>query len=77
MYKLINKAGSELDGFLTLDSAMQAAKAVGFFVIIKGPEFEVCGIFGVDSVKDGKCPDGIVYDWNKSSRIGRVKKESV
>lgn len=77
MYKLINKAGVELDGFETLDSAMQAAKAVGFFVTIKGPNFEVCGIFGVDSVKDGKCPDGIAYDWNKSNRIGRVKKERV
>jgi hypothetical protein len=75
MYKLINKAGSELDGFETLDSAMQAAKACGFFVTIKGPDFEACGVFGVDSIKDGKCPDGVVYDWNKASRIGRVKKE--
>ena len=75
MYKLINKAGAELDGFLTLDSAMQAAKAVGFFVTIKGPDFEVCGIFGVDAVKDGQCPDGVAYDWNKASRIGRVQKE--
>lgn len=77
MYKLINKAGVELDGFETLDSAMQAAKAVGFFVTIKGPDFEVCGIFGVDSVRNGKCPDGVDYDWNKASRIGRVKKERV
>ena len=75
MYKLINKAGTELDGFLTLDSAMQAARAVGFFVTIKGPDFEVCGKFGVDSVKDGLCPDGVAYDWNKASRIGRVQRE--
>lgn len=75
MYKLINKAGAELDGFVTLDSAMQAAKAVGFFVTIKGPNFEVCGKFGVDSVKDGLCPDGVAYDWNKASRIGRVQRE--
>lgn len=77
MYKLINKAGAELDGFETLDSAMQAAKAVGFFVTIQGPDFEVCGRFGVDAVVDGKCPDGVAYDWNKASRIGRVKKERV
>jgi len=77
MYTLVNKAGAELDGFKTLDSAMQAAKAVGFFVTIKGPDFEVCGVFGVDSVRNGLCPDGVVYDWNKSSRIGRVKKERV
>jgi hypothetical protein len=75
MYKLINKAGVELDGFETLDSAMQAAKAVGFFVTIKGPDFEVVGKFGVDAVADGKCPDGVAYTWNKASRIGRVKKE--
>jgi len=77
MYKLINKAGAELDGFETLDSAMQAAKAVGFFVTIQGPDFEVCGRFGVDAVVDGKCPDGVAYDWNKASRIGRVKRERV
>ena len=77
MYKLINKAGGELDGFETLESAMLAAKAVGFFVTIKGPDFEACGIFGVDSIVDGKCPDGVAYDWNKASRIGRVKKERV
>ena len=78
MYKLINQRGTELDGFPTLDSAIAAAKAVGFFVTIKGPkDFEVCGMFGVDSVKDGKTPDGHVYDWNKNNRIGRVKKERV
>jgi hypothetical protein len=63
--------------FLTLDLAMDHAKTVNKFVVIKGGEFEVVGIFGVDSVKDGKCPDGVAYDWNKSSRIGRVKKERV
>jgi hypothetical protein len=53
------------------------AKTVGVFVTIKGLEFEACGIFGVDSIRDGVCPDGVVYDWNKASRIGRVKKERV
>ena len=77
MYKLINKAGVELDKFKTLDSAMQAAKAVGFFVTIKGSDFEVCGVFGVDSVKDGVCPDGVAYDWNKASRIGAPKRVRV
>jgi hypothetical protein len=47
------------------------------FVSIKGIDFEVCGMFGVDSVVDGLCPDGVAYDWNKASRIGRVKKERV
>ena len=76
MYKLINKQGAELDDFPTLESAMQVAKIVGFFVTITGPDnFEVCGVFGVDSVENGLTPDGHVYDWNKVSRIGRVKKE--
>ena len=60
---------------MTLDEAMHTAKIMNEFVTITGPDFEVCGMFGVDSIKDGKCPDGIAYDWNKNSRIGRVKKE--
>ena len=60
---------------MTLDEAMHTAKIMNEFVTITGSDFEVCGMFGVDSVKDGLCPDGVAYDWNKSSRIGRVKKE--
>ena len=29
---------------------------------------------GVDAVVNGKTPDGVDYTWNKSSRIGRVKR---
>ena len=61
----------------SLDDAMFLAKKMNEFVTIKGLDFEVCGLFGVDSVRDGKCPDGVAYDWNKASRIGRVKKERV
>jgi hypothetical protein len=75
MYKVISKNEFTLNSCPTLNEAMAFAKTVGIFVTIKGPEFEVCGVFGVDAVKDGKCPDGIAYDWNKASRIGRVKKE--
>ena len=32
------------------------------------------GKVGVDSVADGKTPDGHVYDWNKDSRIGAMKR---
>lgn len=77
MYKVISKHNLTLNICPTLEEAMAFAKTVGMFVIIKGPDFEVCGIFGVDTVKDGICPDGIVYDWNKTSRIGRVKKERI
>ena len=67
----------ELERFITLNEALAYAKTVGAFVTIKGSDFEVVGRFGVDSVRDGKCPDGVAYDWNKASRIGRVKKERV
>ena len=76
MYKVICN-DNELERFITLNEAMAFAKAVEMFVTIKGPDLEVVGRFGVDSVVDGKCPDGVAYDWNKASRIGRVKKERV
>jgi hypothetical protein len=75
MYKVIGK--EESFKVLTLAEAMNVAKSMNEFVTIKGKDFEVVGRFGVDSVVDGKCPDGVAYDWNKASRIGRVKKERV
>ena len=74
MYKVISKNGLPLNSCPTLDEAMAFAKIVGTFVTIKGPDFEVCGLFGVDTVKDGLCPDGVAYDWNKTSRIGQTKR---
>jgi len=76
MYKVIFN-DKELERFITLNEAMAFAKAVGVFVTIKGPEFEVVGHFGADAVANGMCPDGVAYDWNKASRIGRVKKDCV
>ena len=72
MYKVIGK--EETFKVLTLAEAMNVAKSMNEFVTIKGADFEMVGIFGVDSIKDGKCPDGVDYDWNKASRIGRVKR---
>ena len=62
---------------LDLVIAMEMAKYVDEFVTITDGTTEIVGMFGVDSVTDGKCPDGVAYDWNKASRIGRVKKERV
>ena len=73
MYKIIGK--EETFKVLTLARAMNVAKSMNEFVRIVGIDFEIVGMFGVDAVKDGVCPDGIAYDWNKASRIGRVKKE--
>ena len=61
----------------TLSGAMMYAKLCNEFVTITDGVTEIVGMFGVDTVKDGKCPDGVEYDWNKSSRIGRVKKERI
>ena len=60
--------------FASLNDAMEHAKSLGTFVTIQGPTFEVCGRFGVDAVQEGLCPDGVAYDWNKASRIGRMKR---
>ena len=75
MYKIIGK--EETFKVLTLAEAMNIAKHMNEFVRIVGTDFEIVGMFGVDAVKDGLCPDGIAYDWNKASRIGRVKKERI
>jgi hypothetical protein len=71
MYKI-----NELE-FADLESAMAHARLLNQFVTIKGADFEVCGRFGVDSVKDGVCPDGVKYDWNKASRIGAPRRVRV
>ena len=71
MYKIIGK-NVEYE-VSSLDDAMFLAKKMNEFVTIKGLDFEVCGMFGVDSVKNGICPDGVAYDWNKASRIGAVR----
>jgi len=73
MYKVIGKTITF--DVITLDEAMHTAKVLNEFVTITGPDFEMVGMFGVDSIKNGLCPDGVKYDWNKASRIGRVKKE--
>jgi hypothetical protein len=75
MYKIIGK--EETLKVLTLAEAMNVAKCMNEFVRIVGTDFEIVGMFGVDAVKNGLCPDGVAYDWNKASRIGRVKKERV
>ena len=65
MFEVKSKLGSTLGVCPSLDEAMKFAKATDMFVTIKGPEFEVCGMFGVDTVRDGICPDGVKYSWIK------------
>lgn len=75
MYKVIAK--EQTFRVLTLAEAMNLAKHLNEFVTIQGTDFEIVGKFGVDSVKDGVCPDGVAYDWNKASRIGQAKRERI
>lgn len=72
MYKVTGK--NTAYEVLSLDKAMALAKEMNEFVTITGPDFEIVGMFGVDSIKDGLCPDGVAYDWNKASRIGAPKR---
>lgn len=72
MYKV--KTKEQEQEFLSLDLAIEYAKLINEFVTISGGEFEIVGRFGVDSVVDGKTPDGVAYTWNKESRIGKTRK---
>jgi len=63
MYKVIWEDNEK--EFDSLNSAMDWAKTLDHFVKISGGEFEVVGKFGADSIKDGKCPDGVDYTWMK------------
>lgn len=47
----------------TLSEAMHTAKVMNEFVTITGPDFEVCGMFGVDAVESATLPDGHAYTW--------------
>ena len=62
-YKVKSKdKESEFD---TLALAMAYAKELGVLVTIEGGGMEIVGLFGADSIKDGKCPDGHDYTWMK------------
>lgn len=73
MYTVTDK-GIELYSADSLNEAMTFAKEYAGFVSIKSDSFELVGKFGVDSVENGKCPDGVTYDWNKASRIGATRR---
>ena len=59
------KCRNAVSEFQTLDEAMEYAKQLGMLVEIKTPTYEIVGKFGVDSIKEGKCPDGHDYNWKK------------
>ena len=68
---MYNVIWTDVDGviydreFDNLGPAMDWAKILDRFVTIKCDGMEVVGLFGVDSIQDGTCPDGVKYDWKK------------
>lgn len=48
-----------------LSVAMEMAKYIDEFVVITNGTTEIVGKFGVDSIVDGQCPDGVEYTWMK------------
>ena len=63
MYNVTSK--TQQQDFESLDQAMAYARALGEFVTITGNGMEIVGVFGTDSVRDGRCPDGVAYTWMK------------
>ena len=51
--------------FEGLTPAMDWAKCLEKFVTISGNGMEIVGVFGADTINDGKCPDGVDYTWKK------------
>ena len=75
MWEIKDEDGYVRGKAINLDIAMEMAKLVDEFVIITDGVTEIVGKFGVDTIIDGMCPDGIQYDWNKASRIGNSKRK--
>ena len=63
MYRVKSK-GKKIE-VLTLNEAMKIAKEINELVTIEGHGIEIIGLFGVDFILDGKCPDGSDYTWRK------------
>ena len=59
------KTPTDEQRFESLDLAMAHARVLGEFVTITGNGMEIVGVFGADSIKDGRCPDGEAYTWMK------------
>ena len=66
MYKI--KSKTKIIEVMTLDDAIKSAKEMNELVTIKGDAIEIIGLFGVDFVLEGKCPDGSDYTWKKRRR---------
>ena len=43
-------------------------------VVMSSEPVEMVGKLGVDSIVDGRTPDGHVYDWSKAGRAGKTRR---
>lgn len=71
MYKIEwkDKAGKGcVTEVIDLSAALVKAKELGILVTINGGGMEIVGVFGADSVNNGKLPDGHDYTWMKRRR---------
>ena len=66
MYKV--KSKTKKIEVMSLDEVMKLAKEMNELVIIEGHGIEIIGLFGIDFVLEGKCPDGSEYTWKKRRR---------
>lgn len=71
----LNSSGWWCDNLTDALAYAEKARQRGLlFVDIASQSVDRVGKGGVDTVADGKLPDGTVYDWNKNSRIGATKR---
>lgn len=63
MYNVATR--TQCQEFESLDLAMAHARLLGEFVTITGNGMEIVGVFGADSVENGRCPNGEAYTWMK------------
>ena len=70
MYNVTLKNGFVLNASPTLADAMAYAKDYGEFVIIKGPDMEIAGVFGVAAPPED-------YEWKKDYSLGSRKSKKV
>lgn len=66
--------GYEVEGLEeALGMTEMQRKAGRRFVTMASEDPNSVGKLGVDSVVDGKTPDGEVYDWSKAGRAGKMR----
>lgn len=47
------------------------------YIVLASQDVNSVGKQGVDSVVDGKTPDGVDYDWSKADRAGKMRKSDL